>query len=226
MQYKIKQFKAPHILVEYATDDGQHKAMLNLRIDKKLDGTLPVGAELDAYILSYSPQLPPVDPYEGVDWSGIEALVEAPNVVADATIPACVTAFLADRNITETPDYSYNIYDATNKVELAVVFIAGMYLIKTNVAETEVIEWYEADVDGNAWVSRDVTTNAIVDRYISIVGGVEKIPAASDAPVVRTYFRKDIDPLLMPQLEGFAHKNLIRAWSSKPAGLVVEYVLR
>lgn len=76
MKYKIVSFTAPHVVVEYSTDDDLHKAYLNVRIDKKLDGTLPQGAELDAYIMSFCPQLPPVDPYEGVDWSSIEAVVE------------------------------------------------------------------------------------------------------------------------------------------------------
>ena len=77
MKYKIRAFQAPHAVIEYSTDDDQHTLMLNVRIDRKLDGTLPTGEELDAYILSFAPQLPPVDPFAGVDWSVIEAAVEA-----------------------------------------------------------------------------------------------------------------------------------------------------
>jgi hypothetical protein len=80
MKYKIVAFKAPHVVVEYSTDDGTHKAYLNVRIDKKPDGTLPQGAELDAHILSYAPLLGQPDPYAGVDWSGITALVQAPTL--------------------------------------------------------------------------------------------------------------------------------------------------
>lgn len=83
VKYKILSFAAPHVVVEYSTDDDQHKALLNVRIDKKLDGTLPQGAELDEYIMSFCPQLPPVDPYDGVDWSGISALVP-PTPIAEA----------------------------------------------------------------------------------------------------------------------------------------------
>lgn len=78
MKYKIVSLNAPHVIVEYSTDDDAHKAFLNVRIDKKLDGTLPQGAELDDYIMSFCPQLPPVDPYAGVDWTGVAALVQVP----------------------------------------------------------------------------------------------------------------------------------------------------
>lgn len=78
MKYTIRGFQAPHVLVEYSTDDGLHKAYLNVRIDKKLDGTLPTGTELDEYILSYAPLLGQPDPYAGVDWTGVAALVQTP----------------------------------------------------------------------------------------------------------------------------------------------------
>lgn len=77
MKYKIINFQVPHILVEYSTDDNLHKAYLNVRIDKKLDGSLPQGKELDDYILSYAPDLTTKpDPYAGVDWSPIISKVE------------------------------------------------------------------------------------------------------------------------------------------------------
>lgn len=78
MKYKILAFNAPHVIVEYSTDDDAHKAHLNVRIDKKPDGAIPTGEELDTYILSFAPQLPPIDPFAGVDWSGVAALVQAP----------------------------------------------------------------------------------------------------------------------------------------------------
>jgi biopolymer transport protein ExbD len=83
MKYKIVDFHAPHVVVEYSTNDGVHKQYLNVRIDRKLDGSLPVGAELDEYILSYAPLLGQPDPYAGVDWSGIEALVQSPQKTSE-----------------------------------------------------------------------------------------------------------------------------------------------
>lgn len=77
MKYKIRAFDPPQVTVEYSTDDDQYKMWLNVRIDRKLDGTLPQGEELDSYILSFAPNLgPQPDPYEGVDWSSIESLVD------------------------------------------------------------------------------------------------------------------------------------------------------
>jgi hypothetical protein len=87
MKYKIVNFEAPHVVVEYSTDDGLKKSYLNVRIDKKLDGTLPQGTELDNYILSYAPDLSPKeDPYAGVDWSHIQAKVESPSLTPDEVL--------------------------------------------------------------------------------------------------------------------------------------------
>jgi hypothetical protein len=87
MKYKIVNFEAPHVVVEYSTDDGLKKSYLNVRIDKKLDGTLPQGTELDNYILSYAPDLSPKeDPYAGVDWSHIKAKVESPSLTPDEVL--------------------------------------------------------------------------------------------------------------------------------------------
>lgn len=75
MKYAIRDFQAPHALVEYLTDGDQHVTYLNVRIDKKADGTFPQGLELDNYILSFAPNAPGPNPYEGADWGFIQALV-------------------------------------------------------------------------------------------------------------------------------------------------------
>lgn len=226
MKYAIRDFQAPHVLVEYSTDDDQHTAMLNVRIDKKLDGTLPQGEELDAYILSYAPQLPPIDPYAGVDWTHIKAKVVKPTPVVGVDVPACVTSFLASKGISENTKYAYSVYDATGKADIATVFSAGKYLIKTDVAETTVLEWYEHNVGGNAWVSRDVASGDIVDRYVMVQNGVKKLPS-QNSPAVTTYFGAEVDPLIAPQIADFQYANSVRSWSSKANGsLVVEYIKR
>lgn len=95
MKYKILALNAPHVLVEYSTDDDLHKAMLNVRVDKKLDGSIPQGAELDDYIMSFCPQLPPVDHYAGVDWTPVASAVApktAEQIAAEAIRDADVAA--------------------------------------------------------------------------------------------------------------------------------------
>jgi hypothetical protein len=78
MKYRITYFQPPQVQVEYSSEDGLRKHNLMVRIDKKLDGSLPEGEELDNYILSFGPNLDdiPEDPYADVDWSTIEKLVE------------------------------------------------------------------------------------------------------------------------------------------------------
>lgn len=75
MKYKLIGFVAPHALVEYTSKDASKKAILNVRIDLNQYGLLPVGDELDAYILSFAPSFEANDPYSNIDWSPIEALV-------------------------------------------------------------------------------------------------------------------------------------------------------
>ena len=81
MKYKIIKFVAPQVLVTFSTDDDQYSQTMWVRIDPKEDKTIPTGEELDRYILSYAPQLPPVDPYEGVNWGPIEQLVQPTDVI-------------------------------------------------------------------------------------------------------------------------------------------------
>jgi hypothetical protein len=78
MKYRITDFRPPQVEVEYCSDDNLRKYSVMVRIDKKLDGSLPEGEELDEYIMSFAPNLDvvPDDPYAGVDWSQIEKLVQ------------------------------------------------------------------------------------------------------------------------------------------------------
>lgn len=230
MKFKIREFKAPHALVEYWTDDGKHKAYLNVRIDKKPDGTLPAGRDLDAYLLSYAPQLPPPpDPFEGVDWSGILALVEKDPTISQALdVPSCVSKFMADKGIEGPATYSYSVFNTELSKDVGHVYGTMNHLIKTNPDRTIVTEYYEANVvvEGTRylWVSRNVATDGVMDKYTKILNGVEKIPAGDQGPV-RTFFGgyDSIDPRLQPVLSAFQNKNRIMAWSQKSSGLVVEY---
>lgn len=77
MKYIIRDFQAPNALVEYISNDGRRNQFLNIRIETKLDNSLPQGKDLDEYILSYSPDLDtiPIDPYANIDWSDIQSKI-------------------------------------------------------------------------------------------------------------------------------------------------------
>lgn len=151
----------------------------------------------------------------------------SPNPSVNNT-PTVVTNFALSHSLPENFAYSFTQYNASTKKDISHVYSATDYLIKTNVENTEVLEYYQANVSIEgvpySWVSRDVVSGTVLDRYTHTVGGLEKIPDVGTS-IVRTNFSgyDYIDPRLQPLLSDFTDKGRIFAWSDKATGLIVEY---
>ena len=140
---------------------------------------------------------------------------------------AAASKFLSDKGLASSVKYLVSMYNVTEKTLLANLFSCEKQLVK--VLSGKAIEWYETDVtiDGKTYVyaSKDLTTGAVVDKYILDQRGLVKFcDDASVEPTITNFGTYAAMPqLIQPLLDGFEHRERIRAWSLKPYGLIVEY---